>query len=329
VPKRDPAFNYEGIVDGSDPRVEWQGMHNLEELPQVFNPPAGYLLNTNSTPFTATRDVPYKREQFPKYMIGDEDDNRRAVSSRRVLEPMQRVTFDGFSRAVWDTRLSAADDYLPALTEEWTKLKQANAVALPDELRTGRERADIAQVLDRLNRWDRVADTASVETTWLSLANERRQLINRDQPNSSWRWSRALLEALDLLQKHWGRIDVKWGELNRLQRPLPDAPNVLDTSRASLPVAGAALGAVFSFYTAPFGEAAPRIGVAGNSFVKVVEFGPTIRARSVLNFGQSGDPASVHFFDQAPLYAKRSFKDAWFSEGEVKAHAVRSYVVKE
>ena len=106
---------------------------------------------------------------------------------------------------------------------------------------------------------------------------------------------------------------------------------MLDTTRASLAVGGASggLGSVFSFYAAPFGDPGPRLGVAGNSFVKVIEFGPAIRGRSVLNFGQSGDPASAHFFDQAPLYARRTFKDAWFSDADVKAHAVRSYVVRE
>ena len=331
VPKRDPAFDYAGIVDGSDPRVEWLGMHALAELPQVFNPPAGYLLNTNSTPFTVTRDVPYRREQFPRYMIGPETDNDRAISSRRVLESLPRVTFDEFARAVWNTRLSDGDEKVPAMTQEWSELKQADATRLPADMLAARERADVARVLDRLNRWDRVADTASVETTWFVLADERRQLANRDQPDQTFRWSHALVEAIDLLQQRWGRIDVKWGELNRLQRPLPGARNELDTTRASLPVPGAAgnLGSVFAFNTHPFGGPGPRIGIAGNSFVKVIEFGPSIRSRSVLNFGQSGDPASRHFFDQAPLYARRSFKEAWFSAADVRAHAVRSYVVSE
>jgi acyl-homoserine lactone acylase PvdQ len=216
------------------------------------------------------------------------------------------------------------------MTREWSELKQASAAELPAAMLAARERADVAHVLDRLNRWDRVADTASVETTWFVLADERRQLANRDQPNLTFRWSHALVEAIDLLQKRWGRIDVKWGELNRLQRPLPGARNELDTTRASLPVPGAAgnLGSVFSFNTHPFGDPGPRIGIAGNSFVKVIEFGPSIRSRSVLNFGQSGDPASRHFFDQAPLYASRRFKEAWFSGADVTAHAVRSYVVR-
>ncbi|MFO7693112.1 MAG: penicillin acylase family protein [Vicinamibacterales bacterium] len=331
VPKRDPAFDYSSIVDGSDPRVEWQGMHTLEELPQVFNPPAGYVLNTNSTPLTATADVPYTREQFPRYMVGPETDNPRAISSRRVLESMRRITFDEFARAVWDSRLSAADQKIRAMLDEWARLKEADAPDLPEGLRAARERSDVAHVLERLARWNRQADTTSVETLWFSLADERRTLGLRARDTRPWPWSRALIEALNLLQKRWGRTDVPWGETNRLQRPLPGAANALDTARASLPIGGASggLGSVFSFYTAPFGEPGPRLGMAGNSFVKVIEFGSTIRSRSVLNFGQSGDPASKHFFDQAALYATRTFKDAWFSDDDVKAHAVRRYVVRE
>lgn len=62
-----------------------------------------------------------------------------------------------------------------------------------------------------------------------------------------------------------------------------------------------------------------RYGRHGNSFVKVIEFGPSVRGRSVVVFGESGDPASPHFFDQAPLYAERRFKPAWFTREEMEA----------
>lgn len=61
--------------------------------------------------------------------------------------------------------------------------------------------------------------------------------------------------------------------------------------------------------------------------MKVVEFGKTVRARSILNYGQSGDPASPHFFDQAYLYARREFKPAWFGRDVVVANAVHTYRV--
>jgi len=38
VPKRDTTFDWNEPVDGSDPRTEWQGVHTLDESPNVFNP---------------------------------------------------------------------------------------------------------------------------------------------------------------------------------------------------------------------------------------------------------------------------------------------------
>lgn len=327
VPRRDLALDYSGVVDGSDPRAEWRGHHPLDELPQVWNPASGWLLNTNSTPFAATTDLPYAPDDFPAYMVGDEEENARAVSSRRVLESLEGTTFEEFARVVWDTRLSEADDMVPRLTRQWEAViaaPQEDAAAV--ELRT---RPGLGTAIDRLAAWDRRADTVSVETAWLILANERRVMGMRGGGGGAWPWVSALAEALDLLEKEWGTAEVPWGRLNRLQRPVPGGENRHDPSRASYPVAGgpSALGSVFVFHTVPFGHPGPRHGVHGNSFVKVVELGPTIRARSVLNFGQSGDPASPHFFDQAALYSDRSFKEAWFGAAEVEANAVRSYTV--
>ena len=66
-------------------------------------------------------------------------------------------------------------------------------------------------------------------------------------------------------------------------------------------------------------------GDTENSFVKVVEFKPEVQARSVFVFGQSGDPASRHYFDQAHLYSRKEFKPAWFSRDEVEENAATSY----
>jgi acyl-homoserine-lactone acylase len=318
VPRRLPGIDPSGILDGSDPATEWQGFHSLDELPQVWNPGSGWLLNSNSTPLTATTGLSWTRDDFPSYMIGAETDNARAVSSRRVLSSFDDVTFDEFARRVWDTRLSEADVMVPALIAEWE--------AMP----ASAERDALTAVIERLRGWDRTADTASVETTWFVLAAEQRALTRRTAQPGPRPHVQALAGALRNLQSEWGTIEVPWGLLNRHQRPLPGARVALDSTRISLPIGATsgALGSVFSYESAPFGHAGPRIGRGGNSFVKVIAFGPRLTAASILNYGQSGDPASAHFFDQAALYARREFKPAWYTRADVEANAVRSYEVR-
>jgi len=44
-----------------------------------------------------------------------------------------------------------------------------------------------------------------------------------------------------------------------------------------------------------------------------------------VTFGQSADPASPPWFDQAPLFATGRFKRAWFTREEVEADARARY----
>ncbi len=329
VPVRDPSFDWRSPVDGSDPRTEWGGIHPLEDLPQVLNPPSGWLLNTNSSPFVATDDVPFSPGDFPPYMIGSEGNNARAVSSRRVLEGLHDATLDDFARAAWDTRLSLADSLLPILGDEWRLVRSADPSELSPRLAAGFQRGTIAEAVRRLLDWDRRAAIESVETTWFILSTER-WFLDRQERGAAGRFSHveALADILEGLEKTWGRSAVAWGDVNRLQRVPTQDPDDFVDSLPSLPVAGApgGAGSVFTFHTVPTGSTGVRYGVHGNSFVKVIEFGREASGRSVLVFGQSGDPESPHFFDQAPLYSRRAFKPAWFTREEVEADAVESYV---
>ena len=81
----------------------------------------------------------------------------------------------------------------------------------------------------------------------------------------------------------------------------------------------------FVFHAAQADGARRRYGRHGNSYVSVVEFGERARARSIVFFGQSGDPESPHYFDQAHVYGQGRFKEAWFDREEVKANASRTY----
>jgi acyl-homoserine-lactone acylase len=66
-------------------------------------------------------------------------------------------------------------------------------------------------------------------------------------------------------------------------------------------------------------------GSVGNSFVAAVEFGPVIHAKAIMSGGESGDPKSPHFTDQAQMFIQGIFRDVLFSPEDVAAHAERNY----
>ncbi|MFW6088684.1 MAG: penicillin acylase family protein [Gemmatimonadota bacterium] len=315
IPRRSTDYDWSEPVDGSDPGTEWDGYHTLDELPQFLNPESGYLQNTNSSPFTATDGIEVGPDDFPPYMVGDETDNRRAQNSRRVLRDLTGLTLDDFATAALTTRLIAADEWLPELFAAFDRLERDD----PDASRVAANAGPIAA----LRAWDREADTASVATTlfvaWVGAANPERE--RQDE-----RWLDVLGEVVQRLEADWGTWEVPWGEINRIQRP--DAAGELPFSDTlpSLPVAGAPgwLGSVFVFHAQPAEDGRRRYGVHGNSFVKLIEFTPEVRARSVFVFGQSGDPESPHYFDQGKLYAEQRFKPAWFHRSEVEANTSRT-----
>ena len=246
-----------------------------------------------------------------------EGDNPRGAISREILASKPKFTFEEWTRFAFNTRVMSAGKRLPGLL---AAIKQE----LDSQTQSGDSR--VREVYDELLRWNGWGWKESVAMTIFSLWHDR--VSDEATENVSPEKQLALLkEVVAGLEREFGTWRVAWGDLTRLQRIDESKGEDFQDLRESLRISGVNGndGAVFTFYAAPMPGRKRRYGVAGASYVSVVEFAPKVRALSIHTFGASGDPKSKHYMDQAVLYARGEFKPAWLELEDIRAHLEAAY----
>ena len=275
------------------------------------------MQNCNTSPFLLTDAGNPNPARFPSYMV-TEGDNPRGKVSRLLLQGTLRFSWEDWIRAAFDTRVIRADSLLPLLLQE----------PLPPPSPDSAAAAQRIEARALLSRWDRRADTTSIAMTLFDALQRAGRALEVARPGDPGNRLAALDSALAGLTRSFGTWRVPWGDINRLERVNDlgdDLPFSDDGPSLAVPGVSGAAGAVFTFYAAPAPGQKRRFGVAGGSYISVVEFGPRVRALAVHVFGESGDPDSPHYFDQAPLYARGEFRPVWLRLEEIRAHLERAY----
>jgi len=318
MPRRDDSINWSHLLDGNDPRTDWKGYHKLEELPQVWNPPCGYVQNCNSPWYhTAAEGQNPKKADFPKYLTGADQADGRVFMSHQILSAAKSWTVDDLEKAAFDTKVYRLEASRKPLLLDFGKLKEKD----PKQA----ERAE--EAINLLREWDGKLAIDSIASTlyvyWLEKLFSP-SWVKRRAPGDL---SSALIEVLDDLEKSFGSWKKNWGEVNRHQRFESFGWFSVNDKRESFPIAGSigSMGVSFCFVSRTEKNTKMRYGFHGHSYVSAVEFADTPLAKTIIPFGQSRRTSSPHFNDQTPLYSSGKFKAAWFTADDVKAAARRTY----
>jgi len=329
VPKRDPRFDWNKPVDGSDSATRYKGISSLDESPNVLNPSTGWIQNTNNWPYSVSGTASPKQTAYPTYMETFPE-NPRGVHAIRVLTARKDFTLETLRDAAYDSYLPAFAALVPLLVKAYDQTPMSNP-----------QRGALGEQISLLRTWDYRWAANSVATTLAVFWGEE-----------MWRHSRAdaesedmavydymakkvtpavkldlLAAAADSLTANFGTWKMFWGDVNRFQRRTGDIVQPFSDVAPSLPVpfTSSRWGSLASFGARPYADTKKWYGTGGNSFVAVVEFGDSVRAKAVTAGGVNGNPASKHFNDQGERYAAGQLRDVYFYRAQLTGHTEREY----
>jgi acyl-homoserine lactone acylase PvdQ len=329
IPRRDPKFDWNRPVDGSDPATEWQNLLSVDESPLLLNPASGWLYNANDWPWSAAGPSSPKQSDYPKYVdYGVE--SARGLHAIKVLQDKKDFTVDSLISAAYDNHLTWFDQTLPLLFKAWETTSEDNPL-----------KSNTSEQIEILRKWDRRWSVTSVPTSiavyWAddlqrSYGPEaRRARVPLPEYMTRNLTAEQLLNSLAnasyKLTADFGTWKTPWGDINRFQRLTGDIAHPFDDAGPSLPVGftSALWGSLASFGSRSYKGSKKMYGTSGNSFVAVVEFGPTLRAKAVTAGGVSGNPSSKHFNDQAKRYSTGDLREVYFYPSQLKGHTERTY----
>ncbi|MGT2453116.1 penicillin acylase family protein [Cupriavidus basilensis] len=310
--------NWDGLTPvPGDGRYEWSGYRNMDELPWAYNPAAGFVVTANEN------NIP---PNHPAARMGVGYEWSDTARARRLK-----------SLVAGNPHSSVADSM--AWQNDTTSLPALRAVALLASVRTddlqarraldllrgwdGNERADSAQAalfevwFSKYLRPAVVRAALSAEGARLAgYGDASRVLAVLEKPEPWMPPERRNEVIVASLKSAMAEVERKlgpdpkgwqWGKLHTAVFSHPLDPILDGAARQRYDVnAGPIGGSAFTPMNTSYRNSDYQL-TAGASFRMVLDVGNWDASRAINAPGQSGNPASPHYRDLAPLWARGEY----------------------
>jgi len=338
TPIRPNGFDWSRPVPGNTSATAWRGLHPLEDLVQVLNPPQGYLSNNNIAPDMMLPQPPVAAERYPKYVFNDTP-GRTNTRGLRAVEALSRA----YAFTVDDAVELALDEKWYG-TERWQRLLHESLASDPGSVRA--KPPEFRRFADAILRFDgqaRATSTAALKFVywqeamgWMIgaplLPDLDRALASTGAPPPAV--AKAVTDAIDtafaIMRRRHGTGETALGDEFRVGPGSQTWPlggvSILPKNRGNceIPIQWdwACLVTLRAMTFSQPDSTGRRRAFLGSRALRLVSFEKPIRSYSLHLFGQSGEHKSPHYIDQIPLASERRLKPEYFESAELEGHVV-------
>jgi len=283
IPKRDDRYNWHELLAGDEQANIWTSYVPFDSLPQVLNPPDGFLQNCNSNPYLATGNTADVSKPLPDWTGIETHQTNRALRALETFGDDSSITREEFFEYKYDKKYSShstlakvRDRFIQDLTKEKTP--------------------EFQEAVELIKNWNLSADSTNTEAA-LSMIVLPNSFNEDNLKYDIVKIKKKLRETIDFLMNHFGRIDVPLGKVLRLVRGETDLP------------LGGGPDLLRAIYFKKKGD--KYVGTAGDCYFQAVEWGPNgeMNAWTIHQYGSAtAIESSVHYDDQAKLFSKQEMK---------------------
>ena len=291
TPKRNAKYDWQKVLPGNTSETLWSEYELFESLPQVLNPESGFIQNCNSTPFQTTigPENPSSENFNSNYGIETHMTNR-ALRAIETIGKDKKISYDEFINYKFDLNYSDKSIMSFLVTRAISILNENNKSEFDIDLKN--------QIINTLTKWNLSTERSNIYAT-LPIIAFNPLLDNSEDEIYDDLIIKRLVYASEYLLKHYNKIDVKWGDVNRIIRgdlnlPLDGGP---DIARA--------------IYYKEYKNGQKK-AIAGDCYVLIANWNKNgkVSSQSIHQYGSStSNYSSKHFNDQVDMFSNNKLKD--------------------
>ena len=306
IPLRDSIYNWSGTLLGNTSKIKTNGYYSFENLPKLENPASGYIFNTNNSPFNCTeKEDNLKEENFPKSLGYREKINNRSLRFEKLINTYDKINYQDFVTIKYDQEY-ANPIFCPF------KINKIFELSFNDS-------SELIDILSIIQSWDRKANVDNIGAAQFSIfyKNLRKKLkkiqfdFDNEIPDSLLKES--LSYTKNKILSSFENLDISLGEYQKHIR-----------GNIEIPIGGL-VDMIAESSSNKWKDGKVKV-VKGDSYIMLVRFGgESQEIETVLPYGISNDPNSMHFTDQMNLYATQKRKKMTLDKSEIYKNATNIY----